>query len=152
MDKKTVKAVLDILKESSYRSVCGIQVTPNAIYFGSQYLGVRINTKTGVDNVWVSEDSLREWYSKAKTKDFLTEFEGGEPPIDFRKWWESWDKGTKVTDCAINPIMFKQLAPFGTMSLCILSFDGGKVVRFHNDKVDAVGAPMVKKIEEELCL
>lgn len=164
MEKKLIKAILDVIKDVKDRpSVYGAQFDKGYVYFTDGYVAVRLRMHEyeGLrlfptsENVWVSGGQFQELYKEMKAKDVCTQVrnERGNH-VDLVKFWEEWNKDREDTDLmAINPEVFKKLAPFGSMVIRLTkaSDGGGKLALFSGRGVQAIVCPLTKQMEEELC-
>lgn len=164
MEKKLIKAILDVIKDVKDRpSVWGAEVDKGYIYFTDGYVAVRLRMGEyeglrvfpACDNVWVGGEQLQGLYKTMTAKDVCTQVHNdGDSHIDLVKFWEEWNKDREDADIvAINPEVFKKLTPFGSMAMRLTKGkDGGsKLVQFSGKGVQAIACPLTKKAEEELC-
>lgn len=163
MEKKLIKAILDIIKDVSDRpSVYGAEIHKGYIYFSNGYIAVRLHMGEyeGLrvfpmcEHVWVGGEQLKGAYKDMTTKDVYDRVHNdGENHIDLVNFWEQWNKDREDTNVvAINPEVFKKLVPFGTMLMRLTSGKDGsmKLVKFSGRGVEAVACPMSAQIEKEL--
>lgn len=154
MDKKTIKAILDVIKDVSDRpGLYGAQFVGSAfgnfLFFSDGYVCVRLDASDFpnevLDNCWVSGDQLKEVYKNMGARDYIKQFkdDGGEHP-DWLKCWETWsDTQTVAAPAPIRPETFKKLAPFGDMLMVISENKlGQKLVNFSGNGVSAVACPL----------
>lgn len=155
MDKKTIKAILDVIKDVSDRpGLYGAQFVGSAIgsylFFTDGYVCVRLDASDFptqvLDNCWVSGDQLKEIYKKMGAKDYATSFKndkGGVHP-NWLKCWAEWsDTQTVAAPAPIRPETFKKLAPFGDMLMVISENKlGQKLINFSGNGVSAVACPL----------
>lgn len=163
MEKKLIKAIIDVIKDVKDRpSVWGAEIDGAHIYFTDGYVAVRLKMGeyeglrpfTMCKNVWVGGEQLNGLYKSMTTKDICTQVHDDTTEhVDLADWWEKWNKDLKPTNTtAINPEVFKKLAPFGSMGMRLVrNSAGGKLVQFNGKGVQAIVCPLVKKVEEELC-
>lgn len=149
MDKKLIKAILDVVKDVSDRpGLYGAQIDGKYIYFTDGYVAVRLemgqyeNLRPFFDahNVWVSGEQLKEIYKGLGTRDvcLTVKDEHGEHP-DFKELWKDWSvEDYESTPMPIRPDTFKKLAPFGDMLMGLT----GKVVLFNGKGVSAIACPL----------
>ena len=168
MEEKLVKAILDVIKDVKDRpSVYGVQFVGHEhvsgaphIYFTDGYVAVRL--ECGVfeglrpinENMWVGVEQLQSIYKDMKAKDVCLNFhdDGTEGRTNMPEFWNGIVKELEPTDMvAINPEVFKKLAPFGSMLMTLEHRGDKKLVVFSGRGVKAIACPLVKKKEEELC-
>lgn len=168
MEKKLIKAILDVIKDVKDRpSVYGVWFEGDKhisgvphIYFTDGYIAVRL--ECGVfeglrpinENIWVGGEQLNAICKGMKAKDICSNFhnDGTENRINMPEFWNGIVKNLEPTDMvAINPEVFKKLAPFGSMLMTLERRGDSKLVVFSGRGVNAVACPLAKKIEEELC-
>lgn len=149
MDKKLIKAILDVIKDVSDRpGLYGAQIDGRYIYFTDGYVAVRLemgeyeNLRPFFDahNVWVSGEQLKEIYKGLGARDvcLTVKDEHGEHP-DFKELWKDWGVADyESTPMPIRPDTFKKLAPFGDMLMGLT----GKVVLFNGKGVNAIACPL----------
>lgn len=150
MDKKTIKAILDVIKDVSDRpGLYGAQFDGRYIYFTDGYVAIRLamgeyeNLRPFpmANKVWVSGEQLKEKYKEMSAKDvcLTVKNDGGEHP-DFKELWEDWSiEDYESTPMPIRPDTFKKLAPFGDMLMGLT----GKAVLFNGKGVNAIACPLV---------
>lgn len=168
MEKKLIKAILDVIKDVKDRpGAWGVRFeghehisgTPH-IYFTDGYVAVRL--ECGVfeglrlinENMWVGGEQLQSIYKDMKTKDICLNLhdDGIEGRMDMSKLWNGLGNGLEPTDVvAINPEVFKKLAPFGNMAMRLVKGNMKKFVQFSGKGVQAIACPLTKQFEEELC-
>ncbi len=168
MEKKLIKAIIDVIKDVKDRpSVWGVWFEGHEhisgvphIYFTDGYVAVRL--ECGVfeglrpinENMWVGGEQLNDIYKNMKAKDVCLDFhdDGTEGRTNMPEFWNGLVKDLEPTDMvAINPEVFKKLAPFGSMLMTLEKRGASKLVVFSGRGVNAVACPLVKKMEEELC-
>lgn len=164
MEKKLIKAIIDVIKDVKDRpSVWGAEIDGAYIYFTDGYVAVRLKMGeyeglrlfTMCENVWVGGEQLNGLYKSMTTKDVCTQVHNdGDNHVDLVKFWETWNEdrtGTGVV--GINPEVFKKLAPFGNVAMRLTKGKngGGKLVQFSGKGVQAIACPLTKQFEEELC-
>lgn len=149
MDKKLIKAILDVVKDVSDRpGLYGAEIDGKYIYFTDGYVAVRL--EMGVyenlrpfpmaDKVWVSGEQFKEIYKGLGARDvcLTVKNEHGEHP-DFKELWKDWGVADyESTPMPIRPDTFKKLAPFGDMLMGLT----GKVVLFNGKGVNAIVCPL----------
>lgn len=170
MEKKLIKAILDVIKTVADRpSLYGIYFEDHEhitgkphIYFTDGYIAVRLECGTydGLrpinERMWVGGEQLKSIYQNMKAKDVCLNFhnDGLESRVNFPDWWSKWmENTTGTTDMvAINPDVFKKLAPFGNMLMTLEKSEqtGGKLVLFSGKGVNAIACPLTKSVEKEL--
>lgn len=158
MDKKTIKAIVDVIKDVSDRpGLYGMQFIGddygNYVFFTDGYVAIRLDVeefpKQISEQTWVSGDQLKETYKKMGARDFVTTFkndEGGTHP-NWLKCWKTWcDTETVMGPAPIRPETFKKLAPFGDMLMVISENKlGQKIINFSGTRVNAVACPLISK-------
>ena len=168
MEKKLIKAILDVIKDVKDRpSVYGVWFEGHEhtsgvphIYFTDGYVAVRL--ECGVfeglrpinENMWVGGEQLQSIYKDMKTKDVCLNFhnDGTDGRTNMPEFWNKMVGELEQTDMvAINPEVFKKLAPFGSMLMTLKHRGGNKLVVFSGRGVNAIACPLVKKKEDELC-
>lgn len=162
MEKKTIKAIIDVIKDVKDRpSVWGAQIDGAYIYFTDGYLAVRLHMGEyeGLrvfpmsDDVWVGGLQLQGLYASMKAKDVCKQVHNDGEHVNLAEWWEKWHADLEPTETtAIDPVVFKKLAPFGSMGMRLVqNKEGGKLIQFNGKGVQAVACPLTKKMEDELC-
>lgn len=168
MEKKLVKAILDVIKDVKDRpSVYGVQIVAHdnitggsALYFTNGYVAIKLmcgeyeGLRKFSDNYWVGGKQLEDIYKQMGAKDvYLDVNYDSVTHIDLEHWWSEWHSHIEQTEqMAINPEIFKKLAPFGVMVISLVKKDNGsKLALFSGHGVQAVACPMTNKVEEELC-
>lgn len=162
MEKKLIKAILDVVKDVKDRpSLYGAMIDGAYIYFTDGYMAVRLHMGEfaglrvfpACGNVWVGGNQLNGLYKTMAAKDVCTQVHNDGEHVDLADWWEKWNKDLDDTDIvAINPEVFKKLVPFGDMAMRLVqNHAGGKLVQFNGRGVQAIACPLTKKVEEELC-
>ena len=169
MEKKLIKAILDVIKNVKDRpSIYGVWFEGHEhisgvphIYVTDGYVAVRL--ECGVfeglrpidENMWVGGEQLQAIYKDMKAKDVCLNFhdDGTEGRTNMPEFWNGLLMGWQRADTvAINPEVFKKLAPFGNMSMWLEEKDtGAKIVAFSGRGINAFACPLTKKKEEELC-
>lgn len=157
MDKKLIKAILDVIKDVSDRpGLYGCAFERQYIYFTDGYVVVRLemNQYEGLrpifneGGVWVSGEQLKEDYKRLGARDIQLTFknDGGENHPAWKKAWEQWSNAEPTADPApIRPETFKKLAPFGDMLMTITENKmGQKLVAFTGKGVNAFACPLAK--------
>lgn len=149
MDKKLIKAIIDVIKDVSDRpGLYGAEIDGRYIYFTDGYVAVRLEMGAYenlrpfpmADKVWVSGEQLKEIYKGLGTRDvcLTVRNEHGEHP-DFKELWKDWGVADyESTPMPIRPDTFKKLAPFGDMLMGLT----GKVVLFNGKGVNAIACPL----------
>ena len=157
MEKKTIKAILDVIKDVSDRpGLYGCAIERQFIYFTDGYVVVRLemNQYDGLrpiineGGVWVSGEQLKEDYKSLGARDIQLTFKnaGGENHPNWAKLWEQWSNAEPTADpVPIRPETFKKLAPFGDMLMTITENKlGQKLVAFTGKGVNAFACPLAK--------
>ena len=156
MDKKLIKAILDVIKDVSDRpGLYGAQFVSHDHITGSSYAYltdgyVAIRLTCGEyeglrpinEDMWVGGEQLKTLYKNMGAKDVCLNFhnDGGDNHPDFAKLWKDWsiEDYTNIP-MPIRPETFKKLAPFGDMLMGLT----GKVVLFNGKGVNAIACPLV---------
>lgn len=154
MDKKTIKSIIDVIKDVSDRpGLYGMQFVGseigNHVFFTDGYVCIRLDVDEFphelIDKYWVSGEQLKEVYKSMAAKDFITKFkdDGGDHP-DWLKCWRTWTDVEPVNDpVPIRPETFKKLAPFGDMLMTINENKlGQKNILFSGKGINAVAMPL----------
>ena len=154
MDKKTIKAILDVIKDVSDRpGLYGMQFVGSAagsfLFFSDGYVCIRMDASDFptqvLDNCWVSGEQLKEIHKKMGAREYATKFDndGGTHP-DWLKCWSGWTSVETIKEpVPIRPATFKKLAPFGDMLMTINENKlGQKIVLFSGKDVNAVAMPL----------
>lgn len=168
MEKKLIKAILDVIKDVKDRpSAYGVWFESQEhisgephIYFTDGYVAVRL--ECGVyeglrpinEDMWVGGEQLQAVYKGMKAKDVCLNFhdDGTENRVNMPELWNGLVKNLDKTDMvAIDPEVFKKLAPFGSMLMTLEQRGSRKLVVFSGRGVNAIACPLVKEMEEELC-
>ena len=149
MNKKTIKAILDVIKDVSDRpGLYGAMFDKRYVYFSDGYVAVRLEMGAFeglrpfpmAGKVWVSGEQLKEIYRGLGARDvcLTVKNEHGEHP-DFEELWKDWSvEDYESTPMPIRPDTFKKLAPFGDMLMGLT----GKVVLFNGRGVNAIACPL----------
>lgn len=169
MEKKLIKAILDVIKDVKDRpSIYGVQLVghdhisgSSAMYFTDGYVAIKLfcgefeGLRPINEDMWVSGEQLRNIYKDMKAKDVYLNLHNDKiNHVELENFWEQWNKDREDTDLmAINPEVFKKLAPFGSMVIRLTkaSDGGGKLAQFSGHGVQAIACPLTKQMEEELC-
>ena len=167
MEKKLIKAILDVIKDVKDRpSLYGVQFVGHehisgspTLFFSDGYIAVKLicgeyeGLRPINEDMWVGGTQLQGIYKDMKAKDVYLNLHDDGEHVDLASWWEKWNKDLDDTDLvAINPEVFKKLAPFGDMAMRLVqNHAGGKLVQFSGRGVQAIACPLTKKVEEELC-
>lgn len=154
MDKKLIKAILDVVKDVSDRpGLYGAEINGKYIYFTDGYVIVRLemgayeNLRPFFDahNVWVSGGQLKEIYKGLGARDvcLTVKNEHGEHP-DWLEAWKQWSDAEPTAEpVPIRPETFKKLAPFGDMLMTTTENKlGQKLVAFSGKGVNAFACPL----------
>lgn len=165
MDKKLIKAILDVIKDVSDRpGLYGCAFERQYIYFTDGYVVVRLEmnqyeglrTFVNEGGYWVGGEQLKEDYKRLGARDIQLTFkndndqakenEGRLQHPDWTKLWEQWSKAEPTADpVPIRPETFKKLAPFGDMLMTITENKmGQKLVAFTGKGVNAFACPLAK--------
>ena len=159
MEKKTIKAILDVVKDVSDRpGLYGCAIERQYIYFTDGYVAVRLEMDqydglrpiANEGGVWVSGEQLKELYKKMGARDIQLTFknDGGDNHPNFEKLWREWVEGEQSKEpVAIDPNVFKKLAPFGHM---VMYHTDKRLVLFSGRGVNAIACPLTFDAEKEL--
>lgn len=165
MEKKLIKAIIDVIKDVKDRpSVWGAEIDGRYIYFTDGHIAVRLEMGEFPSlrvfpmckDVWVGGEQLNGLYKTMTAKDVCTQVHNDDVGnhVDLVKFWNEWVKDREPAEqSAINPEVFKKLVPFGEMLMTITKGKegGGKLVQFSGKGVQAIACPLTKQMEEELC-
>ena len=160
MDKKLIKAILDIIKDVSDRpGLYGAQITDQYVIFSDGYVVVRL-TMDEYDGLrklpssWVGGEQLKEVYKNMNAREAVVVFhddddeakknEGRLQHPDWATLWKQWSDAVATDSSAsIRPETFKKLAPFGDMLMTITENKlGQKLVAFTGKGVNAFACPL----------
>lgn len=165
MDKKLIKAILDVIKDVDDRpGLYGCAFERQYIYFTDGYVVVRLemNQYDGLrafvneGGYWVGGEQLKEDYKRLGARDIQLTFkndndqakenEGRLQHPNWAKLWEQWSNTEPTADpVPIRPETFKKLAPFGDMLMTITENKmGQKLVAFTGKGVNAFACPLAK--------
>lgn len=165
MDKKLIKAILDVIKDVSDRpGLYGCAIERQFIYFTDGYVVVRLemNQYEGLrpiineGGMWVSGEQLKEDYKRLGARDIQLTFKNDNDQAkenedrlqhpDWAKLWEQWSNAEPTADpVPIRPETFKKLAPFGDMLMTITENKmGQKLVAFTGKGVNAFACPLAR--------
>lgn len=169
MEKKLIKAILDVIKDVKDRpSAYGIQFVGHehisgspAVFFTDGYIAIKLycgeyeGLRPINEDMWVSGTQLQGIYKDMKTKDVYLNFHDDTVEhIDLENFWMTWHKDLEETDgTAIDPNVFKKLAPFGNLYMTLNKHkdSSSELILFSGKGVQAVACPLTKKAKEELC-
>ena len=151
MNKKIIKAILDVIKDVDDRpGLYGCQITNQYVIFTDGYVVVRL-TMDEYDGLrklpsgWVGGEQLKQAYKLMGARDVKLEFtdDGGEHP-DWATLWKQWSDAESISnETAIRPETFKKLAPFGDMLMKITeNKQGQRLVAFTGKGVNAFACPL----------
>lgn len=154
MDKKLIKAILDVIKDVSDRpGLYGAMFDKQYVYFSDGYVAIRLEMGAFeslrpfpmADKVWVSGEQLKEIYKGLGARDvcLTVKNEHGEHP-DFKELWQTWSDTEPIAEpVPIRPDTFKKLAPFGDMLMTLTENKlGQKLVVFSGKGVNAFACPL----------
>lgn len=157
MEKKTIKAILDVIKDVSDRpGLYGCAFERQFIYFTDGYVVVRLEmnqyeglrTFVNEGGYWVGGEQLKEDYKRLGARDIQLTFhnDGGNNHPAWKKAWEQWSNAEPTAaPVPIRPETFKKLAPFGDMLMTITENKmGQKLVAFTGKGVNAFACPLAK--------
>lgn len=157
MDKKTIKAVLDVIKDVSDRpNLYGMEINGRYIYFSDGYVVVRLemgqyeNLRPFFDahNAWVSGEQLKEIYKGLGARDVCdrvkNEDEDRKERVEWEACWIRWSNAEPISEpVPIRPETFKKLAPFGDMLMQSTENKmGQKLVKFNGKGINAFVCPL----------
>lgn len=157
MDKKTIKAVLDVIKDVSDRpNLYGMEINGRYIYFTDGYVVIRLemgqyeNLRPFFDahNVWVSGEQLKEIYKGLGARDVCdrikNEDEDHKERVEWEACWTRWENAEPISEpVPIRPETFKKLAPFGDMLMQSTENKmGQKLVKFSGKGINAFACPL----------
>lgn len=159
MNKKLIKAILDVIKDVSDRpGLYGAQFIGDQkgdyLFFTDGYVAIRLDIdgfeKEVRDSAWVSGEQLKEVYKNVGAREYATSFKNdtGDIHPNWLKCWEDWTSGeTNNSTVNIRPDVFKKLAPFGDMLMTIKDCGLLKqpIIVFNGEKVNAVACPLIKR-------
>ena len=151
MDKKIVKAILDVIKDVSDRpGLYGCQITNKYVIFTDGYVVIRL-TMGEYDGLrelpggWVGGEQLKVVYKRMGARDVELKWhdDGGEHP-DWAMLWKQWSDAERISnETAIRPDAFKKLAPFGDMLMKITENKmGQRLIAFTGKGVNAFACPL----------
>lgn len=170
MDKKIIKAILDVIKDVSDRKgLYGCQFVSHDhisgspyLYFTNGYVAIRLTCgeyeglrPINMD-MWVSGEQLKEIYKGMGARDIQLTFnddddqaaknEGRLLHPDWAELWKQWSNAEPTADpVPIRPETFKKLAPFGDMLMTITENKmGQKLVAFTGKGINAFACPLAK--------
>ena len=154
MDKKLIKAILDVVKDVSDRpGLYGAMFDKQYVYFTDGYVAIRLEMGAFeslrpfpmADKVWVSGEQLKEKYKEMGARDvcLTVKNEHGEHP-DFKELWKGWNDTEYIAEpLLIRPDTFKKLAPFGDMLMSNTQNKiNQKLVAFSGKGIVAVACPL----------
>lgn len=160
MDKKIVKAILDVIKDVSDRpGLYGAQITDKYVIFTDGYVMVRL-TMDEYDGLrklpggWVGGEQLKEVYKNMTAREAVVVFhdddneakknEGRLQHPDWAELWKRWSDAEAIAEAVpIRPDTFKKLAPFGDMLMTLTENKlGQKLVAFNGKGVNAFACPL----------
>lgn len=154
MDKKLIKAILDVVKDVSDRpGLYGAMFDKQYVYFTDGYVAIRLEMGAFeslrpfpmADKVWVSGEQLKEKYKEMGARDvcLTVKNEHGEHP-DFKELWKGWNDTEYIAEpLPIRPDTFKKLAPFGDMLMSNTQNKiNQKLVAFSGKGIVAVACPL----------
>lgn len=157
MDKKTIKAVLDVIKDVSDRpNLYGMEINGRYIYFTDGYVVVRLEMGQyenlrpffGAHDVWVSGEQLKEIYKGLGARDICdqikNEDEDRKERVEWAACWTRWENAEPISEAVpIRPETFKKLAPFGDMLMQSTENKmGQKLVKFSGKGINAFACPL----------
>lgn len=168
MDKKTIKAILDAIKDVSDRpGLYGAQITNKYVIFTDGYVVVRL-TMDEYDGLrklpcgWVGGEQLKEDYKRLGARDIQLTFKDDDNPAakaegrllhpNWEELWKQWTDAVPTdSPVAIRPETFKKLAPFGDMLMTITENKlGKKLIAFTGKGINAFACPLSFNTEKVL--
>lgn len=151
MDKKLIKAIIDVIKDVSDRpGLYGAQITNKYVIFTDGYVIVRLTMDEydglrKMEPMWVGGEQLKTDYKRLGARDVQLIFkdDGGEHP-DWATLWKTWSDAEPTAEAVpIRPETFKKLAPFGDMLMTLTENKmGQKLVAFSGTGVNAFACPL----------
>lgn len=151
MDKKTIKAILDVIKDVSDRpGLYGAQITNKYVIFTDGYVVVRLTMGEydglrQLESGWIGGEQLKTIHKTMGAKDVRLDFkdDGGEHP-DWKELWTRWEDATNIPDpVPIRPETFKKLAPFGDVLMSITENKmGQRLIKFTGKGVNTFVCPL----------
>jgi hypothetical protein len=165
MDKKTIKAILDVIKDVSDRpGLYGAEINGKYIYFTDGYVVVRLemgayeNLRPFPDahNVWVSGEQFKEIYKGLGTREVCLTVKDDDSQAkknegrllhpDWIELWKRWSDAEPIAEAVpIRPDTFKKLAPFGDMLMQLTENKmGQKLVAFNGKGINAFACPLAR--------
>ena len=163
MDKKLIKAILDVVKDVSDRpGLYGAMFDGRYIYFTDGYVIIRLEMGAFeslrpfpmADKVWVSGEQLKEIYKGLGARDVCLTVKDDDSQAkknegrllhpDFKELWQTWSDTEPIAEpVPIRPETFKKLAPFGDMLMTLTENKlGQKLVAFSGKGVNAFACPL----------
>lgn len=160
MEKKTIKAILDVIKDVSDRpGLYGAQITNQYVIFTDGYVVVRL-TMDEYDGLrklpcgWVGGEQLKTAYKTMGARDVKLDFADDDDEAkknerrlqhpDWATLWKQWSDAENISsETAIRPETFKKLAPFGDMLMKITENKmGQRLIAFTGKGVNAFACPL----------
>lgn len=160
MDKKIIKAILDVIKDVSDRpGLYGCQITQKYVIFTDGYVVVRLTMGEyeglrELKPMWVGGEQLKTDYKRLGARDVQLTFnddddlaaknEGRLLHPDWATLWKQWSDAEPVkNETAIRPDTFKKLAPFGDMLMKITeNKQDQRLIAFTGKGVNAFACPL----------
>lgn len=160
MDKKTIKAILDVIKDVSDRpGLHGMEITQKYVIFTDGYVVVRLTMDEyeglrQMDSAWVSGEQLKQNYKRLGARDIQLTFKDDDDHSakaedrllhpNWKELWKQWSDAEQVKSAtAIRPETFKKLAPFGDMIMSITENKmGQRLIKFEGKGVVAFACPL----------
>lgn len=154
MKKKTVKLILDIIKDISNRKgAYGAQIDEDFIYFSDGYMIVRLS-KSGefisepLEPMFVSGDDMARWYATAKAKDVFIPEAYDKEHSDLVTVWKSFDEVEEADRMALDTNKFKKLSPLGNAMIRLQQAGQTKIARFNGKGWSAIVCGLMINKEE----
>lgn len=149
MNKKTVKFILDTIKSVADRpGAYGVQFESHGhisgashLYFSDGFVCVRLEVCGDYcpvpinDDLWVTGEEMKEWYSKAKASDVFIPTKSDREHVDLVKVWNGFIESFEETEqSAIDCETFKKLAPLRVGLMTTGKTRAGDAVFFEGKK------------------
>ena len=160
MNKKTIKAILDVIKDVSDRpGLYGAQITQKYVIFTDGYVVIRLamgeyDGLRELSPAWVGGEQLKQAYKDMGARDVKLDWVDddnqaakNEGRLLHPKWgecWKQWSDAEEISGAVpIRPETFKKLAPFGDMLMTATENKlGQKLVAFTGKGMNAFACPL----------